>query len=193
MPSGRLCCTLKNSTRPCWSWLLAPACAKARSWACAGNIHTAPDQSFTRVHLTKTKNDKARSVLLTSPALELLEERRTKLLDSQQAKTATGSFPKCVNEDQPVDLRKPWGSALQAAGIEEFRFHDLRHTTASYLAMNGASLLSISKVLGHQTTKMTERYSHLSKAHISKVLEKMHQSRLGAAPTKQKEADDGTA
>lgn len=145
------------------------------------DIHTAPDQSFTRVHLTKTKNDKARSVLLTSPALELLEERRTKLLDSQQAKTATGLiFPSGVNEDQPVDLRKPWGSALQAAGIEEFRFHDLRHTTASYLAMNGASLLSISKVLGHQTTKMTERYSHLATSHIDEVVRSMNEKKFGA-------------
>ena len=144
------------------------------------DIHTAPDQSFTRVHLTKTKNDKARSVLLTSPALELLEERRTKLLDRLQAKTATGLiFPSGVNEDQPVDLRKPWGSALQAAGVEEFRFHDLRHTTASYLAMNGASLLSISKVLGHQTTKMTERYSHLATSHIDEVVRSMNAKKFG--------------
>lgn len=158
------------------------------------DIHTAPDQSFTRVHLTKTKNDKARSVLLTSPALELLEERRTKLLDSQQAKTATGLiFPSAINEDQPVDLRKPWGSALQAAGIEEFRFHDLRHTTASYLAMNGASLLSISKVLGHQTTKMTERYSHLATSHIDEVIRNMNAKKFGTntKPSPVNQASEG--
>lgn len=156
------------------------------------DIHTAPDQSFTRVHLTKTKNDKARSVLLTSPALELLEERRTKLLDGLQAKTATGLiFPSGVHEDQPVDLRKPWGFALQAAGIEEFRFHDLRHTTASYLAMNGASLLSISKVLGHQTTKMTERYSHLATSHIDEVVRSMNAKKFGAtAPPATETAPD---
>ena len=108
------------------------------------DVHTAPDQSFTRVHLTKTKNDKARSVLITSPALEMLEERRAKLIESRQIKAATGLiFPSATNADQPVDLRKPWGFALQTAGIEEFRLHDLRHTTASYLAMDGASLLSI--------------------------------------------------
>lgn len=146
------------------------------------DIHTAPDQSFTRVHLTKTKNDKARSVLLTSPALKLLEERRTKLLGSLQVTTPTGLiFPSAVNEDQPVDLRKPWGSALQAAGIEEFRFHDLRHTTASYLAMNGASLLSISRILGHQTTKMTERYSHLATSHIDEVVRSMNAKKFATA------------
>ena len=146
------------------------------------DVHTAPDQSFTRVHLTKTKNDKARSVLITSPALEMLEERRAKLIESRQIKAATGLiFPSATNADQPVDLRKPWGFALQTAGIEEFRFHDLRHTTASYLAMDGASLLSISKVLGHQTTKMTERYSHLATSHIDEVVRSMNAKKFGTA------------
>ena len=146
------------------------------------DIHTAPDQSFTRVHLTKTKNGKARSVLLTSPALELLEDRRTKLMESKQAKVAAGLvFPSTANATRPVDLRKPWRAALQAAGIEEFRFHDLRHTTASYLAMNGASLLAISKVLGHKTTKMTERYSHLATSHIDEVVRSMNAKKFGQA------------
>ena len=153
------------------------------------DIHAAPDQSFTRVHLPKTKNGKARSVLLTSPALELLEDRRTKLMESQQTKVAAGLvFPSTTNSSKPVDLRKPWSAALQAAGIEEFRFHDLRHTTASYLAMNGASLLAISKVLGHKTTKMTERYSHLATSHIDEVVRSMNAKKFGPAskptPTK---------
>ena len=82
---------------------------------------------------------------------------------------------------QPIDLRKPWSAALQAAGIEEFRFHDLRHTTASYLAMNGASLLAISKVLGHKTTQMTERYSHLATSHIDEVVRSMNAKKFGPA------------
>ena len=134
------------------------------------------------MHLTKTKNDKARSVLLTSLALELLEERRAKVIKSRDVKIATGLiFPSSVNADIPVDLRKPWGAALKTAGIEEFRFHDLRHTTASYLAMNGASLLAISKVLGHQTTKMTERYSHLATSHIDEVVRSMNARKFGTA------------
>ena len=92
-----------------------------------------------------------------------------------------------------MQLRKSWETALERAGIEHFRFHDLRHTTASYLAMEGATAPEIAEVLGHKDLQMVKRYAHLSKAHISKVLEKMHQSRLGAAPTKPKEADDGTA
>ncbi|MBS3904077.1 MAG: tyrosine-type recombinase/integrase [Simkania sp.] len=46
------------------------------------------------------------------------------------------------------------------------RFHDLRHTAASYLAMNQASLLEIGTLLGHKTVQMTKRYAHLSNAHM---------------------------
>jgi integrase len=51
--------------------------------------------------------------------------------------------------------------ALKAAGIEDFQFHDLRHTTASMLAAHGASLLEIADVLGHKTLSMVKRCSHL--------------------------------
>ena len=47
--------------------------------------------------------------------------------------------------------------------------------------MNGASLLSISKVLGHQTTKMTERYSHLATSHIDEVVRSMNAKKFGTA------------
>ena len=53
-------------------------------------------------------------------------------------------------------------TALERAGIKDFRFHDLRHTSASYLLMRGASLKSVQQQLGHTTLKMTERYAHLS-------------------------------
>jgi site-specific recombinase XerD len=45
--------------------------------------------------------------------------------------------------------------------------------------MDGASLLSISKVLGHQTTKMTERYSHLATSHIDEVVRSMNEKKFG--------------
>ena len=47
--------------------------------------------------------------------------------------------------------------------------------------MNGASLLAISKVLGHQTTKMTERYSHLATSHIDEVVRSMNARKFGTA------------
>ena len=64
-------------------------------------------------------------------------------------------------------------TALEAAGIRDFHFHDLRHTTASMLAAQGASLLEIADVLGHKTLAMVKRYSHLVVDHKAKVIEKM--------------------
>ena len=75
---------------------------------------------------------------------------------------------------QPVDLKKPWETALRKADIEDFRFHDLRHTAASYLAMNGATTVEIAAVLGHKTLQMVKRYSHLANSHTASVVASMN-------------------
>jgi integrase len=72
-----------------------------------------------------------------------------------------------------MDLRQPWETALKRAGIEDFRWHDLRHSSASYLAMSGASLAEIAEVLGHKTLQMVKRYAHLSEAHTAGVVARM--------------------
>ena len=81
----------------------------------------------------------------------------------------------------PVELKRPWQAALSAAGISDFRFHDLRHSAASYLAMNGASMIEIAAVLGHKTLQMVKRYSHLSDAHTQRVVAGMNEKIFGAA------------
>ena len=58
---------------------------------------------------------------------------------------------------------------LEIAGIEEFRFHDLRHTFASWYMMNGGDLYELAKILGHSNIKMTERYAKLAKKHIART------------------------
>jgi len=72
--------------------------------------------------------------------------------------------------------RKAWGKALEAAEIEDFRFHDLRHSAASYLAMNGATLAEIAEVLGHKTLAMVKRYSHLTEQHTQRIVERMNEA-----------------
>ncbi|MGH7356255.1 MAG: tyrosine-type recombinase/integrase [Candidatus Rokuibacteriota bacterium] len=62
--------------------------------------------------------------------------------------------------------RTAWEYALDKAGIKGFRFHDLRHTVASYLAMRGATMREIQEVLGHADVKTTVRYAHLSPGHL---------------------------
>ncbi|MGB6994296.1 MAG: tyrosine-type recombinase/integrase, partial [Thermoanaerobaculia bacterium] len=60
-----------------------------------------------------------------------------------------------------------------------FRFHDLRHSAASYLAMNGATLAEIAEVLGHKTLQMVKRYAHLTEQHTSRVVERMNRKIFG--------------
>ena len=58
---------------------------------------------------------------------------------------------------------------LKLAGIEDSRFHDLRHTFAFWYMMNGGDLYELAKILGHSNIKMTERYAKLAKTHIAKT------------------------
>jgi integrase len=58
---------------------------------------------------------------------------------------------------------------LERAGIKNFRFHDLRHTFASWYMMNGGDLYELAKILGHSNIKMTERYAKLAKHHIART------------------------
>jgi integrase len=61
------------------------------------------------------------------------------------------------------DVKTAWRRALRLARIEEFRFHDLRHTFASHFAMGDGNLYALAKILGHSSPKMTlDRYAHLS-------------------------------
>ena len=120
------------------------------------------------------KNKERRTLPLTGHALEIMRERskirrlRTDLV-----------FPSPVMPKQPVDLRRAWGAALKEAQIDNFRWHDLRHSAASYLAMNGASMNEIAEVLGHKTLQMVKRYSHLSDSHVAGVVSSMNEKIFG--------------
>jgi integrase len=72
------------------------------------------------------------------------------------------------NAGEPVhDVKNGFHAALELVGIEDFTWHDLRHTFVSWLMMRGASLRSVAELLGHQSMKMTMRYAHLSPAFLS--------------------------
>ena len=102
---------------------------------------------------------------LPSPAMAALESWRA---------VGTGLvFPSETRPGQHFEVRKHWCAALDTAGIEDFRFHDLRHSAASYLVMNGATLNETAEVLGHKSIQTTMRYAHLSTEHKAKLTERI--------------------
>lgn len=119
-----------------------------------------------------TKNGERRALPLASQSLSVLADLgRVRRLDTDLVfadSTGQANFP-----------RNAWEKALTAAQIEDFRFHDLRHSAASYLAMSGATLAEIAEVLGHKTLAMVKRYSHLSEQHTSQVVARMNDRIFG--------------
>jgi len=77
------------------------------------------------------------------------------------------------NPDKPFDFRKQWNIVRKQANLENFRFHDLRHTAASYLVMAGATLLEAGQILGHKSEQTTKRYAHLSTDHKAALAERV--------------------
>lgn len=132
------------------------------------------DLNAGRIVLHLTKNGERRVVPLVGHALEQVRElAKVRRLDTGLL------FPGKAEPGEPIDLRQPWEKALEKADIHDFRFHDLRHSAASYLAMNGASLAEIAETLGHKTLQMVKRYSHLSEAHTASVVERMNAKIFG--------------
>ena len=68
--------------------------------------------------------------------------------------------------DRVKNVRRSFTTACRRAGIEDFHIHDLRHTFASWLVMNGVPLFEVSKLLRHSSIQMTERYAHLGPDHL---------------------------
>jgi integrase len=116
--------------------------------------------------LQNTKNGDRRSVPIVPEVADLLREHgKVRRLDNDLVFASAG--------DDAIWFDKYWYRALKVAKIKDFRFHDLRHTAASYLAMSGATTPEIAAVLGHRTLQMVKRYAHLSDQHTGTVVERM--------------------
>jgi integrase len=126
-----------------------------------------------RIILHETKNGEIRQVAIAGHALELLKQ-----LDKIRRIDTHFLFPGKLS-NHPIDIRTAWENAVKRSEIANFKFHDLRHSCASYLAMNGASLAEIAEVLGHKTLSMVKRYAHISEAHTAGVVSRMNEKIFG--------------
>lgn len=131
------------------------------------------------ITLTRTKNGDARKVPMTEALVAAL-------------KPHVGAPSALVFASRRVpavayNFEAQWKAALRAAGIRGFVFHGLRHSAASHLVMGGASLHEVGQVLGHRTSSMSARYSHLATEHkallVQRVLGNIGTTATSESPT----------
>jgi integrase len=116
-------------------------------------------------YVATTKNGQPKVLPLTDSVI-----RELQLFDTKDNSLIFASRIKC---EVAYCFTKPWKRALEDADIKDFRFHDLRHSCASYLAQSGASLLEIADVLGHKDISVTKRYAHLCIEHKSSLINRV--------------------
>lgn len=121
-----------------------------------------------QIYITESKTDKPRQIPINERLAAILKEQRRK----NQMKWA---YVFCGPDGKRfTDIKKSFNSARRRAGLEDFRFHDLRHTFASHLVMAGVSLKAVQELLGHTTLTMTLRYSHLAQDHLKTAVESLN-------------------
>ena len=120
------------------------------------------------IRVPRTKNGKPHAVPLSATAYGTLR----RLWDAKQDEVYAFVYRK---GDEPAaalqDLKNGFHTAVENAGLEDLRWHDLRHTFASWLVMRGASLRAVGELLGHQTLQMTMRYAHLSPGYLTNEIQ----------------------
>jgi len=114
-----------------------------------------------RLLLPQTKNGDGRIVYLNRLAAQVLRSQRV-----PQSKTADRVFP-LADRVTADAVSKGFAVVCRRLGIEDFSFHDLRHTAASWMRMQGADIHTVAQLLGHRDLRMAARYQHLSPAFLS--------------------------
>lgn len=99
----------------------------------------------------------------TGKSVRAIGAPAVELIDSQaRVKGSPYVFPG-RDPKQPLEsVHRVWTAVRHAAGLDDVRLHDLRHSVASFAGGHGYSLFLIGKLLGHKTARSTERYAHLA-------------------------------
>ena len=115
-------------------------------------------------YFLNTKNGENRGVPITKQLCKVLDEfRKVRNIKSNYLFTTKDG-------KKLIDMHTRFYKIIELAKID-CRFHDLRHTVASHIAMNGGSIFDIMKVTGHKSVQMAKRYSHLTEQYTRNLLE----------------------
>lgn len=124
------------------------------------------------IHFLNTKNGTDRGVPVYIKVMDIVHKYIS------QKKIESGYL--FINEKNKLPYFKGiFEKIVKDTNIENFRFHDCRHTYASWLAQNGASLLEIAELLGHKNLQQVQIYAHLTRKTTSKLVRKMTANMLG--------------
>ena len=121
-----------------------------------------------RIHLPDSKTG-AKTIPLNGPALEVLANAER--VEGNPYVITGAKEGACLQ-----DLQKPWRRVRKAAGLEDVRIHDLRHTFASEAVMGGESLPMVGRILGHTQAQTTARYAHLADDPLQSVSDRVASS-----------------
>ncbi|MBF0571991.1 MAG: tyrosine-type recombinase/integrase [Candidatus Omnitrophica bacterium] len=127
------------------------------------------------IHLLRTKNGERRE-------LPMNEAVKTAIIEAKKQSTSEFVFSTLRGNAFTV-IKRPFARSLKSAGVTNFRFHDLRHTFASQLAMASVDLNTIRELLGHKSLKMTLRYAHLSSNHKNQAVDLLNECIQGENST----------
>ena len=128
------------------------------------------------VNLDKTKNGEKRHIPINETLNELLTGLKEKCPEGCQ-----WVFIDEKSKKRLIDVSHSFITAKKRAGIEDFHFHDLRHTFASHLVMGGVDITTVSRLMGHKSLKMTLRYAHLAPMHLSNAVNTLNSIMSGKA------------
>lgn len=114
------------------------------------------DNNIITVEHTNTKSKKTRKIPTNSKLRKLLLEQKLKVGNSDYVFLSSKGAPYKRHDS----LKQAFTGACRRAGITNLRFHDLRHTSATRMIETGASIVAVSRILGHADLKTTMRYAH---------------------------------
>ena len=154
-----------------WPWLYPSVILAVNTGHRQGNLlrlrYEDVDLEHSLIHFVRTKNGKVNVVPMNREAREavewFLQHRYGEYL-------VMWPWGKRIGR---TTLYEAFKKACKEASIENFRWHDLRHTTGSYLVMDGNDLVTVQQILGHRDIKTTLRYAHLAPAHKAKAVDKL--------------------
>lgn len=133
------------------------------------DVSLTSDRPQIHIDAESAKSGVRRHVPLSPRAVEVLSAYKKQL----RRMGLLGQFVIQVAGKPIKDIKTAWIGVRREAGLDDVRIHDLRHTFASHLVMDGVDLYVVKELLGHKNIEMTQRYAHLSPGHVAKAVDGM--------------------